>query len=150
MGRYLQVDRALTSKPIMNQEVAHNRANMSNLLRLCNAMFSMALGLNVATTTDNQLANAFIKWNLQVMTSVLMDKLLIYNPRKGWGPLCRFLGFYEPIIPFPRCTKMEDYKTSFQLGHFLEKAITITMLVSSVILFFTMPDPFDLFPMYNP
>ncbi len=40
---------------------------------------------------------------------------------------------------------MEDFKIAFQLANFLEKAITITMLVSSVILFFTMPDPFDLF-----
>ncbi len=131
----------------MNQEEAHKRANKSSLLRLCNAMFSMTLGLNVATATDEQIANAFIKWNLHVMASVRKDKLLIYDPRKGWGPLCRFLGFYEPIIPFPRSTKMEDYKTPFQLASLLEKAITITMLVSSIILFFTMPDPFDLFPM---
>ncbi len=95
--------------------------------------------------TDEQLVNASIKWNLHVVASVPQDKLLVYNPRKGWGPLCRFLDFYEPFTPFPRCTKMEDYKTPFQLGNFLEKAITITMLVSSVILFFTMPEPFDLF-----
>ncbi len=134
----------------MNQEIATKRANMSNLLRLCDAMFSRTLGLNVATATDEQLVNAFIKWNLHVVASVPQDKLLVYNPRKGWGPLCRFLGFFEPIIPFPRSTKLRDYKTPFQLASFLEKAITIAMLVSSVVLFLTMPDPFDLFPMINP
>ncbi len=113
-------------------------------------MFSRTLGLNVATATDEQLANAFIKWNLHVVASVPEDKLLVYNPRKGWGPLCRYLGFYEPIIPFPRFTKLRNYKIPFQHASFLEKAIIITMLVSSIILFFTMPDPFDVFPMINP
>ncbi len=134
----------------MNQEAAHREANKSSLLRICDAMFSRTLGLNVATATDEQLADAFIKWNWYVIASVPKDKLLIYNPRKGWGPLCRFLGFYEPIIPFPRSTKMGNYKKPFQLASFLEKAITITMVVSTVILFFTMPDPYDHLSSSNP
>ncbi len=102
----------------MNQEVAHKRANKSSLLRLCDAMFLRTLGLNVATATDEQLVNAFIKWNLHVVASVPQDKRLVYNLRKGWDPLYRFLGFYEPIIPFPRSTNMEDYKKTLSTCQF--------------------------------
>jgi hypothetical protein len=30
------------------------------------------------------------------------DKLLVYEVKEGWGPLCEFLGVEEPAKPFPR------------------------------------------------
>uniref|UniRef100_H2Z271 Uncharacterized protein n=1 Tax=Ciona savignyi TaxID=51511 RepID=H2Z271_CIOSA len=33
---------------------------------------------------------------------VLQDKLLVYNFKDGWGPLCEFLGEEVPDKPFPR------------------------------------------------
>ena len=29
------------------------------------------------------------------------DKLLIYNVKQGWSPLCKFLNLKEPDLPFP-------------------------------------------------
>ncbi len=108
-------------------------------------MFSRTLGLNVATATDEQLASAFIKWNLHVIASVPKDKLLIYNPKEGWGPLCRFLGFHEPTTPFPRGYKVKNFKISLPLTSFLVKVITVTLVVTAVIVFFKATEPFDLF-----
>ncbi len=134
--------------PLLNQEVARKRAAKSNLFRLSREMFSRTLGLNFATASDEQLASAFIKWNLHVVANVPKDKLLIYNPREGWGPLCRFLGFHEPTTPFPRGFKVKNFKISLQPTSFLVKVITITLLATAVILFLTVQEPFNLFEQF--
>ncbi len=30
------------------------------------------------------------------------EKLLVYEPKENWGPLCEFLGVDVPDKPFPR------------------------------------------------
>ena len=30
------------------------------------------------------------------------ERLLVYEVKEGWGPLCEFLGVEEPDKPFPR------------------------------------------------
>ncbi|MEM9459410.1 MAG: sulfotransferase family protein [Myxococcota bacterium] len=38
------------------------------------------------------------------------DKLLVYDVREGWEPLCRFLGVGVPDQPFPRLNKRGGFK----------------------------------------
>jgi len=38
----------------------------------------------------------------EVKKVVPEDKLLVWEVKEGWGPLCKFLGVAEPTIPFPR------------------------------------------------
>lgn len=40
--------------------------------------------------------------NHRVRSIVPADKLLVYNVKRGWKPLCEFLGCDIPTIPFPR------------------------------------------------
>ena len=47
-------------------------------------------------------------WVDSVVASIPPDRLLLYNVRQGWAPLCAFLGVPEPEIPFP---KLNDTKT---------------------------------------
>ena len=44
----------------------------------------------------------FEKHNEEVKRRVPPDKLLVYEVKEGWGPLCAFLGVEEPDRPFPR------------------------------------------------
>ena len=47
----------------------------------------------------------------EVKAYVPEDKLLIYDVRDGWGPLCAFLGVEEPAEPLPHLNKRENFKT---------------------------------------
>lgn len=43
----------------------------------------------------------FNSWNRSVMAEVPGDRLLVFSPRDGWGPLCEFLHVPCPDLPFP-------------------------------------------------
>ncbi|TRY72425.1 hypothetical protein TCAL_14902 [Tigriopus californicus] len=50
----------------------------------------------------------FNEWNRQVIQKVPKERLLIYDVKEGWEPLCRFLNLPIPDEPFPR---LNDYGT---------------------------------------
>ncbi len=45
-----------------------------------------------------------------VKATVPEEKLLIYDVRDGWAPLCKFLGAAEPSEPLPHLNKKENFK----------------------------------------
>nr|XP_026694836.1 uncharacterized protein LOC108950425 [Ciona intestinalis] len=57
--------------------------------------------------------------NADVIQNAPSDKLLKFNVKDGWGPLCGFLGVQQPETPFPRKnvggTIMDDFMTSHPL-----------------------------------
>lgn len=58
-------------------------------------------------------AYAESKWNAhleEVKKVVPKEKLLIYDVRDGWKPLCEFLGVPEPSEPLPHLNKKENFK----------------------------------------
>jgi hypothetical protein len=44
----------------------------------------------------------FKRHNEEVKRRVPKERLLVYEVKEGWGPLCEFLGVEEPDKPFPR------------------------------------------------
>ena len=44
----------------------------------------------------------FNQHNEEVKRRVPEERLLVYEVKEGWGPLCEFLGVEEPAHPFPR------------------------------------------------
>ena len=48
------------------------------------------------------------KRNQQVIDTIAPDRLLVFHPRDGWGPLCEFLGVSEPTAPFPRVNSRDE------------------------------------------
>ena len=61
-------------------------------------------GLDVAG-----LANAFNAHTDAVKTAIPADRLLVYEVKDGWGPLCAFLGFPEPAEAFPRTNTRGEF-----------------------------------------
>lgn len=45
-----------------------------------------------------------------VKAHVPPEKLLVYDVREGWAPLCKFLGVEEPAEPLPHLNKKENFK----------------------------------------
>jgi hypothetical protein len=53
----------------------------------------------------------FHRWNDAVIAEVPADKLLVFQAKDGWGPLCEFLGVPVPSEPYPRVNSREDMRT---------------------------------------
>ena len=60
---------------------------------------------------DKEFAKKFWEDHIaDVKAFVPEDKLLVYDVRDGWGPLCKFLGVEEPSEPLPHLNKKENFK----------------------------------------
>lgn len=49
------------------------------------------------------------KHNEEVLKTVPKEKLLIFNPKEGWEPLCNFLNVPVPDVPFPQSNSREQF-----------------------------------------
>ena len=47
--------------------------------------------------------------NAAVKRDIAPERLLVFNPKEGWDPLCAFLGVPKPAIPFPRANAREGF-----------------------------------------
>jgi len=57
---------------------------------------------------DAFLMACYEKHNRQVVASVPADRLLVFNVKEGWAPLCAFLGKEVPPEPFPFANETAD------------------------------------------
>ncbi|MEZ5832165.1 MAG: sulfotransferase [Dongiaceae bacterium] len=55
------------------------------------------------------LARAFAAHNDAVKATIPAHRLLVYQVKDGWGPLCAFLGLPEPAGPFPRSNDRAEF-----------------------------------------
>ena len=44
-----------------------------------------------------------------VKAAIPADRLLVYQVKDGWGPLCEFLGVPVPDEPFPRTNDRGEF-----------------------------------------
>ncbi len=61
------------------------------------------------------LTAAFKKHNAAVQDAFDSDRLLVFEARQGWKPLCRFLGVAEPDEPFPHVNSKEEFDAVFEM-----------------------------------
>ena len=52
----------------------------------------------------------FNRHNEKVQRRVPKERLLVYEVKQGWGPLCEFLGVEEPDKPFPHLNDASDMR----------------------------------------
>jgi hypothetical protein len=50
----------------------------------------------------------FSRRNHEVIDTLPPERLLVYSPKQGWGPLCAFLGVPVPEGPFPRVNSRDE------------------------------------------
>ncbi|MCB1955314.1 MAG: hypothetical protein KDG55_06535 [Rhodocyclaceae bacterium] len=55
------------------------------------------------------LMDAFVKHREAVQAAVPVDRLLVFEVKSGWGPLCAFLGLPEPQEAFPRTNDRAEF-----------------------------------------
>lgn len=57
-----------------------------------------------------RLEERFEAWNAQVIANVPKEKLLVFQAKDGWEPLCAFLGVPVPDEPYPRVNDTAEFK----------------------------------------
>ncbi|MBI1397496.1 MAG: hypothetical protein GC151_16105 [Betaproteobacteria bacterium] len=55
------------------------------------------------------LMKAFTAHNEAVRRTIPADRLLVFEVKDGWGPLCEFLGMPVPSTPFPRTNDRGEF-----------------------------------------
>jgi hypothetical protein len=50
----------------------------------------------------------FERRNAEVIAALPAERLLVFSPKQGWGPLCEFLGVPVPESPFPRVNSRDE------------------------------------------
>lgn len=73
------------------------------------------VGLEVKPIEDKEFwIKSFDAWNEFVKKTVPPEKLLVYDVKQGWEPLCRFLGKAIPDEEFPHLNDAEALKGEFK------------------------------------
>lgn len=75
----------------------------------------------------------FERHNEEVRRRVPPDRLLVYDVREGWGPLCAFLGVPEPEGPFPRLNDAARMRRGVRVLHLLTAAAPVLLALPVVL-----------------
>ena len=87
--------------------------------------------------SDEERMKKFDAWNKSVIEYVPKERLLVYQVKDGWAPLCKFLNFSEPDIPFPykNKTKNMGHMSRFINSIFIFLLIIILAVIISSVFF---------------
>jgi hypothetical protein len=75
--------------------------------------------------------------NEEVRRRVPPERLLVYEVKEGWGPLCAFLGVPEPAEPFPRLNDAAEMRRGIRTLRALSVAVptSLGLLAGALLLF---------------
>jgi hypothetical protein len=62
------------------------------------------------THDDAEFGRIMERWNEQVKQTVPAERLLVWDPKEGWEPLCEFLGVDVPDEPLPHTNDTASFK----------------------------------------
>lgn len=75
----------------------------------------------------------FERHNEEVKRRVPPEKLLVYEVKEGWGPLCEFLGVEEPDKPFPRLNDTAEMRRRLRAMRALSYALPAAFALLAVL-----------------
>jgi len=74
----------------------------------------------------------FNQHNEEVKRRVPKERLLVYEVKEGWGPLCEFLGVEEPDEPFPRLNDTAEVQCLILVARILSVAIPTALALMGI------------------
>ncbi|RFU36406.1 sulfotransferase family protein [Actinomadura logoneensis] len=63
------------------------------------------------TLSDDELVERFERHTAEVVETVPAERLLVYEVKQGWEPLCAFLDVPVPDEPFPRVNDSAEFSS---------------------------------------
>lgn len=67
-----------------------------------------------------QMAASMEAWNQSVIDTVPADRLLVWDPKEGWDPLCDLLELPVPEAPLPHVNDVETFQKVLIMGPAIE------------------------------
>jgi len=108
------------------------RKHVANLRKAETIEFGINGGMRKAVRAGKEQAVAFFKDHTeQVKASVPPERLLVFDVKQGWEPLCTFLNLPLPNLPFP---KINDRREVEALNFLLRGVIWVVVLALPILL----------------
>jgi hypothetical protein len=60
--------------------------------------------------SEAHMIEVYERHNEEVKRTVPKDRLLVFEAKDGWGPLCEFLGVKVPSAPYPNMNTTEEFQ----------------------------------------
>lgn len=106
---------------------------MRRLMKMTNQLIWDGFFRGRFAEKDHALA-AFNRHNEEVKRTVPPEKLLVFEVREGWAPLCAFLGVPVPEDrPFPKVNDAEDFRARIRKVTTIARAAPVVGLVVTVL-----------------
>jgi hypothetical protein len=64
----------------------------------------------------DKMVEAYERWNQEVKDTVPAERLLVWDPKEGWEPLCEFLDAPVPETPLPHVNDTENFQKNLIMG----------------------------------
>jgi hypothetical protein len=74
----------------------------------------------------------FERHNEEVKRRVPPERLLVYEVKEGWGPLCEFLGVPEPEEPLPRLNDAAQMRLGMKAVSMIATVLPFALALSAV------------------
>lgn len=65
--------------------------------------------------------NLYNQWVEEVKKTVPPEKLLVFEAREGWEPLCNFLSVPAPTVPYPKGNDSEQFHKRIKVTNFIKE-----------------------------
>jgi Sulfotransferase domain len=75
----------------------------------------------------------FVRHNEEVKRRVPAEKLLVFEVKEGWGPLCEFLGVEAPDKPFPRLNDAAQMRRRIRAVQALSLAVPAVLALLATV-----------------
>ena len=73
--------------------------------------------MEVAAVDRQRSPPRYEQWNQAVLDYVSAARLLVWEVKDGWEPLCCFLGVAVPDVPFPHLNDREAFQMLVRQAH---------------------------------
>jgi hypothetical protein len=81
--------------------------------------------------------NIYKEWIEEVKKNVPTERVLVYEVKEGWQPLCEFLGVPVPDKPFPHINERKSFKRMIRILRLLNWLVpALIFLLFGCIVFF--------------
>jgi hypothetical protein len=78
-----------------------------NILKFNERMVSKFFGEDFKN--KEEVIRNFNEYDKQVFNTIPKEKILVYDVKNGWEPLCKFLKVPVPSIPFPKSNTKDEF-----------------------------------------
>lgn len=94
---------------LLSSAQAHVNPDWHAYLGMIDGLLWRGRGTFASGTEPAQLIEGMIRHNEEVMRTIPPERLLVWDVREGWAPLCDFLELPVPDVPLPRINDRTEF-----------------------------------------